>query len=248
MAIKLNQIIAIEKGVKSQNNGVVNELYKSLAKPPLFEGLTRTYLPKDEEGEKLPPESAPVQFKAEDVITQFTEAVTRLIDITATKDTANSTAKADVVVDGVAVATDVPVTTLIFLEKQLEDAAAFVGRLPILNPTVKWEYDENRGLYAADPVETVRTKKIPKNHVLAEPTKEHPAQVQIFNEDVIVGTWTKIDVSGALPADTITAISARLTKLREAVKFAREAANMLDVTDIKPGEAILNFLFEGSYP
>lgn len=242
---KLNQIIAIEKGVKSQAQRTVTDLYHTISKKPLFEGMNRVYQPKDDEGEKLPPESAPVQFKSKEVIDSLIAAETRLIDITATKDTANSKAKADIVLQdtGVTIAQDVPVTTLIFLEKRLEDLAAFVGRLPVLDSTVHWTYDNNKGLYAADQVQTVRTKKVPRNHVLAEATKEHPAQVQMFTEDIIVGTWTKVDVSGALPADKIAEISSRVEKLREAVKFAREAANMTDVQDVKPGEAILNYIF-----
>jgi hypothetical protein len=91
----------------------------------------------------------------------------------------------------------------------------------------------------------VRTKKIPRNHVLYEATEQHPAQVQMFTEDVIVGTWDKVQFSGALPADRITGITTRLDKLRTAVKFAREEANTTDVVDVQYGAAILDYLFGG---
>lgn len=242
---KLNQIIAIEKGVKTQVSRVETDLYHALEKKPLFAGLSRRYTPKDEEdGDKLPPEQVSVQIKSEDILKQLTQALTRLIDVTATKDKSNTIASADVVVDDDVVIADVPVTTLMFLEKELDKLSAFVGRLPILDPTQSWRYDGTRGVFTSDPVQTVRTKKIPRNHVMYEATKEHPAQVQMFTEDVIVGTWEKVEFSGALPADRVRRIADRLDKLRTAVKFAREEANTVDVVDVKYGERVLNFLFE----
>lgn len=240
----LSQIVAIEKGVKNQTSRVETDLYHVLEKKPLFAGLSRRYTPKDEEdGDQLPPESVAVQIKAEDVLKQLTESLTRLIDVTSTKDMANTNAKADVVVDGATIAAAVPVTTLMFFEKELEKLSAFVSRLPVLDPTLQWSYDENRGVYASTPVETVRTKKIPRNHVLYEATKEHPAQVQMFTEDVIVGTWEKTEFSAALPAAEVTNIQVRLDKLRTAVKFAREEANTAEVNDVHYGADILGYLF-----
>src|SRR5215472_1153711 len=105
---KLNQIIAVEKGVKSQSFQELTEAHQALQKPTLLAGIARTYRPKDEEGEQLPPESTRVQLKAEAVIAQTTESLTRLFDITATKDWANCKAKADVVVDGQTLLSAVP--------------------------------------------------------------------------------------------------------------------------------------------
>lgn len=249
MPTKLSQIIAVEKGVKSQSARVETDLYHALEKKPLFSGLSRVYTPKDEEdGDQLPPEQVSVQIKTGEVLAQLTESLTRLIDLVATKDAANTEASADVVVDGTVLAAAVPVTTLMFLEKEVEKLAAFVGRLPVLDPATQWSYDPNRGVYVATPVSTVRTKKIPRNHVLAEATKEHPAQVQIFTEDVLVGTWEKTEFSGALPADAISGIGYRLDKLRTAVKYAREQANTIEVADVHYGADILSYLFEGGTP
>ena len=241
---KLCQVVAIEKGVKNKASRVETDLYHVLAKTQLFNGLSRVYTPKDDEdGDKLPAESQAVQVKSEKVIEELSEALTRVMDVTATKDAANTLAKADVVVDGQVVLTGVPVTTLMFLEKELEKLTAFVGRIPVLDPTQEWTYDSNRGVHASAPVETVRTKKVPRNHVLYEATKEHPAQVTAYNEDVLVGYWKKVEFSGAMPADRLAAISNRIDKLRTAVKFAREEANGIDVTDVHIGERVLSYLF-----
>lgn len=241
---RLNQIIAVEKGVKSKATRVETDLYHALEKKQLFSGLSRVYTPKDDEdGDKLPSEHQVVQFKSEDVLKELSKSLTRVMDVTATKDAANTQAKADVKVDGQVVLSDVPVTTLMFLEKELEKLTAFVGRMPVLDPTQTWSYDSTRGVHVSDPVETVRTKKVPRNHVLYHATKEHPAQVTAYNEDVLVGTWKKVEFSGALPADRLKSIHSRIDKLRTGVKFAREEANGIEVNDVKIGEKVLDFLF-----
>ena len=66
--MKLNQVIAIEKGVKSRAISRIDELYKDIQKPALFDGLSRTYQPKDEAGEMLPSESKVVQKRVTDVL------------------------------------------------------------------------------------------------------------------------------------------------------------------------------------
>lgn len=240
---KLNQIIAVEKGVKSTSQQDLAKARSGLAKAPLLAGISRTYQPKDEEGETLPPESTRVQVKAEEALRATAKALTRLFDITATKDWANCTARADVVVDGTPLLRDVPVSYLLFLEKQLADLAGFVRGLPVLDAAESWSLDPSTDCWKTDPVRTVRTKKVPRNHVKAEATEKHPAQVEVYYEDVPVGYWTTVKFSGCLPARRVNELVDRVEKLRAAVQFAREEANGAEVTDERVGEVVFGYLF-----
>nr|WP_232320327.1 hypothetical protein [Herbidospora daliensis] len=239
---KLNQILAVEKGVKADVQRKVADANTLIQKAPLLSGISRTYQPIDDEGEQLPPESTRVQVQAEQVLRDVTVTLTRLFDVTATKDVANCAAKADVVVDGATLVRDVPVTYLLFLEKQLTDLHALISRLPTLDPSETWSLDGNTDTWRTEPVRTTRTKKVPRNHVLAEATEKHPAQVQVFTEDVVVGYWTRVAFSGALPQRRVNELLTRLTKLQEAVKFAREEANGTEITDQRIGEALFGYL------
>lgn len=239
---KLNQIIAVEKGVKNQAFEVLTNSYQLLTKTALMSGIARTYKPKDDDGDKLPAESTKVQIRVEEVVQAVGSSLTRLFDLTLTKDQANGLAKADVVVDGVVLLEAVPVTTLLFLEKQLTDLHTFVKKLPILDPAETWEFNESANCQAAPPTGSVKTKKVPRNHVKAEATDRHPAQVELYYEDVIVGYWTTIKYSGALPSKTVAEMTQRVAKLQAAVKFAREEANNTTVTDAKMGEKIFSYI------
>ena len=239
---KLNQIVAIEKAAKADANRAITDVYHQVQKPDRFAGIARTYEPLHEDGEKLPPESTRVQLRAEDLLaTDIRTAWTRLLDLVATKDAANSLAKADIKVGETVVATDVPVTYLIWLEKQLVEMATVIGKLPVLDNAFVWTQDSN-GDWATAVTQTVKTKKVPRNHVKAEATDKHPAQVEMYFEDIAVGTWSTIRSSGAMPASRQRELLGRIAKLQEAVKMAREDANNTEVVDQHVGGAIFDYL------
>jgi hypothetical protein len=240
---KLNQIIAVEKGVKTAAFQKLTDVYQLLQKNALLSGISRTYRPRDEEGESLPPESTRVQLRTEEVIKEVTEELTRLFDVTATKEWANCQARADVLVEGTVLLKDVPATYLLFLEKQLVDLHTFIKKLPTLDASESWEFDASANCYATEPVQTVKTRKIPRNHVKAEATEHHPAQVEVYYEDVAIGYWRTVKFSGALPAKRIHELTERVERLQQAVKFAREEANSLEITDQKLGAKVFQYLF-----
>jgi hypothetical protein len=242
MSQKLNQVVAIEKGVKSRVYGEISEMHKSSQKPDLFNGFVKTYRKKDEEGEDYPQERKKVQLEAEDVLAQAARLLTEIMDVTATKDYANCHASADVVVDGQVLVKDAPATYLLFLEKQLSDLHAFVEKIPALDETDDWNRDENSGLFKTAAIPTQRTKKVQKPLVLYPATTEHPAQTQMITEDVVVGYWDTVKQSGALPVPRKQVLLERIEKLSQAVKFAREQANSVDAEPQKVGGTIFAYL------
>jgi len=241
---KLNQIIAVVNGKKSQCQKELTSTYKRLQKPELFDGLVRVYSPDDEEGETQPSETKRVQFTVSDAIQEASELLTEMMDAVATQEYANTQAFADVVVDGKTVLGRVPVSYLLFLEKQLVDLNTFVSHIPTLDNAEEWHDSEEANVYKTLPKLTNRTKKVPRNHVLAEATDKHPAQVQVFTEDVKVGVWSTIKLSGAVPSKRKTEFLSRIKKLQEAVKMAREEANSTKVESQKVAKNVLSFIFE----
>ncbi len=240
---KLNQIIAVEKGVKSRSLQELTEAHHAVQKPALLSGIARTYQAKDEEGEQLPPESTKVQVRTEETLREVAATLTRLFDVTATKDATNCIAKADVVVDDETLLADVPVSYLLFLEKQLTDLHTFVKKLPVLDAAESWSFSDSTDCWSTEPVRTLRTKKVPRNHVKADATEKHPAQVEVYYEDITIGYWTTVKFSGALPAKRVSELLERVEKLQNAVRFAREEANGTQAVDRKVGDKVFGYLF-----
>lgn len=242
--MKLNQIIAIVNGTKTETQRAITDIYKKIQSSDLLSGISRRYTPKDEEGEMLPSESKFIQVKADAAIEQAMTEWSKLWDLVATQDSANTLASADVIVDDNILLAGVNVLHLLFLEKQLTDVKTFINKLPVLDPSEKWTWDDNAGAYATKEYESTRTKKVPRNHVKAEATKEHPAQVEVYMEDVIVGMWTSIKHSGAIPVTRKKEYLTKVNKLIDAVKAAREEANLEEIQETKEGDVLMRYIFE----
>ncbi|MEO8700585.1 MAG: hypothetical protein ABI867_11105 [Kofleriaceae bacterium] len=240
---KLNQILAIEKGIKTRVYTEFTELQAATQKPALMNGFTKNYQPRGEDAETYPPESQKVQYEHQAVFEQVMNGLAELFDVTATKDWANCNAKADVVIDGNVLVAGVPAPYLLFLEKQLGDLSTFVGKMAELDPSNDWNVDPTTGLFKTEPTATQRTKKVQRPIVLYDATEHHPAQTQLITEDVVVGQWVTIKLSGALPAPRKKALLVRIEKLAQAVKFAREQANASEAVERKVGKTVLDYLF-----
>jgi hypothetical protein len=240
---KLNQIIAIEKGIKSKSYAEITQLDKAAKKPDLFNGFSKTYQAKDDEGETLPSEKKRVQYSVEEVMRATERAMVELINITSRKDFTNTVAKADVMLNGKTIVKGAPVSFLLFLEKQMNDLRTFAADLPVLDENEDWKKDSHSGLYKSGVTQTHRTKKVQKPIVMYQATVEHPAQTAMIVEDVIAGYWSSEKHSGAMPLPEKQKLVARIDALSNAIKQARETANMEDeVTVDDVGLAIFDYL------
>jgi hypothetical protein len=243
---KLHQILAVEKGIKTRVMRKFSDVYKAVQKPDLFSGLAKQYKPKDEDGDRFPPERKKVQVVASDLLKDMSKHLSELFDVTAQKDFANCHATADVMVDGqdIPLLREVPVTFLLFLEKQLTDLHTLVSKIPVLDASEDWTHDSHANIFKTAAILTTKTKKLQRPIVLHPPTKEHPAQTQLITEDSIIGHWETIRQSGALPAPQKAELQERIETLTKAVKFAREEANAAEASRKEVGRQIFEYLFE----
>lgn len=237
------QIVAIEKGVKARVYARVSDLHKANQKAELFNGMAKTYRPLADDGKELPPESKKVQFSVDDQLAEARKSLSELIDLTARKDWTNCAAKADIKIGGLPIVSGVPATHLLFLEKQLTDFRSFVAALPVLDTSEDWTYDPASGMYRTPEVKTHRTEKQQKPIVLYDATPEHPAQTQVLTSDELVGHWTTVKHSSAMPTPDKVALLERVDTLLKAVKQAREEANSVDEVPVPHvADAIFDYL------
>jgi hypothetical protein len=249
VSTKLHTVIAVRDGVRSGKTRALTDAHRISQKAELYEGLTRSYAPKDEDGDRLPDENKNVQVNADTMLNQLVRAVSRDWNLVATMDAGNQHARADVSVpvgtgdERMVILRDVPATHLLFLARELDDVYKFVSALPTLDPAQRWHYDENVAANVTEPIETHRTVKVLQNHIRYPATEKHPAQVDTFTADVVVGYWTLVRRSGALPLERKHLLLQRIDELRLAVKEARELANEVEVTDVEVAKPIFDHLF-----
>ena len=250
---KLCEAIAILKGVKGRSYALITAHDKLCQKPALFNGMTKTYEPLNEDDPDRPDgDMSLVQQRTDAIIADMLALTAEVFDTTATQEYGNTGAKADLVVDGVELATDVPATYLLFLEKQLNDLHTAVGRMPTLSAEHTWAWDTARNFYVSEQTRKVRTKKTPRV-VMTTTTKTtgHDGSVteqqqgQIVQEDLPVGYWHTVYFSSALEPYDQRKLLDRIVKLRNAVKQARERANTTVVAPVQVGKTLLDWVFSG---
>lgn len=250
---KLCETIAVLKGVKSRVYAALTTQDKLCQKPALFNGLTKTYEPLNEEDpDLLDGETKLTQQHVDGVISEVSRHLTELFDKTATLEFGNMQAVADIEVGGDTLMEGVPATYLLFLEKQLNDLHTAVGRLPVLAPEHSWSHDAGRDCWVSEVTKAVRTKKTPRVIMTSTATQTakdgsvtEQKQGQIVQEDLPVGYWHTTYFSTALPASRRKELCDRIQRLQDAVKEARERANSSQVERKVVGQKLLNWVFAG---
>jgi len=242
--MKLHEVVAVRKGIKSRTYAEMTKSFKQVQKGPLFQGLRREFTPVDDDAENFPTESKPVQASTAAAIKAMRRLRTEFLDIEATQEYGNQQAGADVEIDGTVILTRAPVTLLIFLEKELNDWHNYVAAMPTLDQDKTWTKDPNSELFRSEPVRTHKTKKVQRPIVMYDATPEHPAQTQLISEDVTIGHWTTTHLSSALPRPEKERILARILALQDAIKRARARGNEMKVERVEIGAKLLNFVFD----
>ncbi len=242
--IKLNAHLAVDSRRRKAAHETITNLHKQTQSAQLMTGLTKTYTPTQDDGQPFPPEVKRVQIRVQDALAKVGEALTDLLNTTAIKDFTNMIAKADVVVDGKILLEGAPVTYLLFLEKELRDLRTFVEKFFELDAASEWVFNPNTGLHQTPPVTTQKTAKIQEAVVVVQATDKFPAQVKDQTRDVVIGNWTIVNHSGGMSASQKEKLLRRITKLEEAVKNARERANLVEIVEVSPGQALMKFLLD----
>lgn len=245
---KLHQIVALAEGKKTRAQTTITKVYRDVQKSTgdssPYTGFEKTYQPLDEvNGDKYPNESKRVQARVQESLKEAIDTWTDLWDTLLTQDIANQNATSNITVEGATLALEIPVTHLMWLEKQLTEVANVIEKLPTLDNAHEWEYSKQADAYVTPPIQTIKTKKIPVPLVKAPATDKHPAQVEVYNEDRTVGHWTTRHFSGAIEAKAKREYLERVRKLQEAVKVARTKANDIDAKEVKQAQGLLNYIF-----
>lgn len=245
---KLHELLAVESELESANKMILAETKGTFSKKVShFGGHVKTYKALDDNDvDTVPEQHQEMVTTVNDKLDyMFGEHVAPYIDAVLQKEATNQGATADLVVEDVEIAKELPATFLLGLETKLRQWRDVLQQAPTLQPGVAWKKDETRGpnVYVTEHAEeTMRTKKIMKPVVLAEATKEHKAQVKESTEDVPVGKFTKVSWSGMMSPAEKSDMLKRLDALIRATKQARMRANQQNVVDAHIGSALADFV------
>ncbi len=243
---KLHELLACESDLKSCAEKIIAETINTFAKKVNhFEARYKNYQAKDEEGDTFAPEKQEMVTTVSKKLDHTREVVSKYLDAVAQKEITNTGAKAVLEIDGTPlIDTPLPATLLLSLEGRLKQLREVYNAIPTLDPTESWLWDDQTKTYSAGQKETYKTKKVFRNHVKAEATDKHAAQVEMYTEDVRTGTWFTKRFSGMVTPAEKSVIISRLDKLAQAVKRARQRANDAEVQSAEVGNILFDYINE----
>jgi len=242
----LHEVLAVESDLRNTANKILDEAGRTFDKASHFTETLKKYEPfNDEDRDVVPEVHTEMVTTVHDKLQYVFDHLIRYIDAKLQKEATNQDAKADVVIGDRVIAENVPATMLLGLETELKGWRKVLNKIPTLQPGIKWEKDESKSddvWVTAEPIKTLRTKKVIKSKVLYDATKEHPAQIDKWSEDEAVGTFTKIEWSGMLSPAEKSELLSRLDSIERAVKEARQRANTTTLKKVRIGHAIFSYL------
>ena len=244
---KLHEILAVEGSLEGEVKGIINETANTFTKKVNhFLGAIKVCEMFDADDVALPTERQEMVTTVGLKLEHTHKSLERYIDVLLQKEATNQTAVADLVIDGVVLANDLPVTFLLGMEHRMKTYRVMYESIPTLQPGRDWEEDTAYGLPGVykdhNKEEKLRSAKKFKSQVLYEATKEHPAHIEKWEEQVPVGKFVQETWSGMMSPAEKSAILGRFDKLIRALKQARQRANNVDIVSKSVGKELIGYM------
>ncbi len=245
----LHELLAIESSQRGQADKCRSGLADTFDKKRhLFGSKVVVFLPN---AEGQPPETtveSTVQTTVTAELKWLSDHIVKALDVSYQVAVANTVASADIVLeDGSTLATGVPATALLELEKRAAEIKALAEAIPTIDPAKGFQLDPShalRGVYKARDIQKTRTAKVKEVLTLVPATDKHPAQCQVYDKDVPTGKVQEQEWSSLItPADKADLIN-RVEVLARAIRKARSRANNVTVDSNRTiGAALLGYVF-----
>lgn len=251
-AVRLHELLAVDSNLRKQADATKADLINTFEKKKHhFTEKLVTFEPLEDGAPPVKEEVLDLQTTVGRELEWITEHVSKALDVSHQVAVANTQARADVVLEnGTVLLKSVPATSLLELEKRVNEVRELVAAIPTLDPAKGYTPDtaKGTGIFAARGVTRTRTQKVQIPLELAKATDKHPAQVQLISKDVPIGTVTTLEWSGMLTVAEKGDMLDRVEMLARAVKKARSRANEteVDVTGLKIGTTLLKYVFNGA--
>lgn len=245
---KLHELLAVESDAEGVAKKVSAEAISTFSKrTEHFMGQTRTLESLVETTEDMTVHSSQQELTTTvaDKLKYLEGQLAKYWDVVYKKEFANGEARADIVVGDVTIATNVPATFLLGLEKKLHAYRAVCEVIPTLQPSVKWMLDPSQGehIYKMDPPEKkFKTEKEPNFRVLYDATDHHPAQIDKWDATKNIGVYTRNVWSGMISTSEKSELLGRIDNLLGAVKQARRRANGVEVTAGRIAQQLFDYI------
>uniref|UniRef100_A0A6M3L5K4 Uncharacterized protein n=1 Tax=viral metagenome TaxID=1070528 RepID=A0A6M3L5K4_9ZZZZ len=246
---ELHELLAVDRDLEQQLTDAQKQIASIFDQRHSFESTQKTLHMFDDarsNEEAAQEENQYMSARVDSELVAFEGKAIAHLDAFVQKESANTAAKADLKLDdGTVLLQNMPATVLLGLEGKLAKLKVIYERIPVLDTSLRWEEDKTVGHNVWRVEEDIlkhKTEKTVKHKVLYEATKEHPAQIREWSEDVPVGQYRTVRHSAMWPLYRKLEVIDRITGLIESVKKARMRANKQEIPDILIGKKLFAYI------
>ena len=243
---KLHELLAVEGDIEKTAKSIMGETTNVFNKNQnLFIGRHRSLQMFDDDMPGQADEVVELTTTVPERLEYTGEHIASWLDVSLNKEATNQIANADLVVDGNIIAAALPATFLLGLENKLKQLLNVYKSIPTLQAGVAWERDATIGNHVykqANPNRKNKTQKTFNHKVLYEATDKHPAQIEKWEEQRVVGEYTEQIQSGMMSSSDKNKLLNNVEKLLRATKTARMQANSVEATKLEVGNEIVKFI------
>jgi len=247
---ELHELLACLDDIKKTSNAIQIETYHTFnSKQEHFDGMIKTYSAYDENSKDLiEPVYKKVVETVSDKIKYTAKSIARTIDAELSLDETNCSgvASAELTCGGISFGT-FSASSLLDLDKQLTKIKEMYRAIPTLDNTKTWAKDDTIGINILTTPEEVKYRAVKELRTVVKypATKEHPAQVELVNDNVQVGVMMTTYKSGRISSSAKSMLLEKIDDLIVAVKVARSKANKAPIANITVGKKIFDFINSG---
>lgn len=247
---KLHEVLAVDSDLaEAAKRFAVDAITTFSKKTDHFVGTTKRLEMFDENRKKEEAglgETKELVTTVQERLDYVADHIIRHLDCLAQKESTNQAAVADVVMGGGEILMkEMPATLLLSLENKLAMFRKMYESAPTLAPGLEWVEDlaQREGVYVSKhDIVRHKTEQTFISKILVQPTKEHPAQIEKWTQQVPVGNFTTTQWSGMISPARKSTLLSRIDKLLRAIKKARMRANSTEVVSKPIGKVIFDYI------
>lgn len=245
---KLHELLAVEGTLGKVSGKLLLESMRTFAKENLFGGMHKRitlYADADKHLEEGEEQHIKLATTVDENLDYLINPVSQYLDAVLQKDCTNQIAKADIVINGTVIASNIPATFLLGLETRLTEIRKVYEAIPTLAPGISWVPDSTQrdGVFKAEhDIKAFKTATDMDYKVAYEATEQHPAQIKDVKRTVNIGMYATTKWSGAVTPHEKAARLTRFDQLLQAVKEARQRANCATVVSSSIGQSLFSFI------
>lgn len=243
---KLHELLAVEADLDGAHRKILLETATTFTKKAdHFQGFHRSTHMLREDGIDYPETIKAIDTTVDAKLDYMSKTEIRYFDALLQKEATNQVAMADLIIDGVTIAKNLPATYLLGMESRLKSLRGVYDAIPTLAPGLTWDEDTQKGkgvFVSRYDDKKLKTETVVEPVVFYEATKEHPAQVKESSKTNTVGTIITKHWSGMITPAHKSALLGKVDKLIRGMKQARQRANSTEIIKSTVGKELFDFI------